>query len=78
MAEIELINVHKSSGNFNAVVDFNLIIKRKRMLDSVGHYARPEILSLNHNLSPAENRRLVQNEVRENKNSYNSFIHASG
>ena len=27
MAEIELINVHKSWGNFNAVVDFNLIIK---------------------------------------------------
>ena len=61
-----------------ADLDFNLITKRKRMLDSVGHYARPEILSLNHNLSPAETRRLVQNEVREKKNSYNQFIHASG
>jgi aliphatic nitrilase len=30
-----------------------LIIKRKRMMDSVGHYARPELLSLNHDTRPA-------------------------
>ena len=68
----------ENEGILYADLDFNLITKRKRMLDSVGHYARPEILSLNHNLSPAETRRLVQNEVREKKNSYNPFIHASG
>ena len=32
-----------------AELDFALIMKRKRMMDSVGHYARPELLSLNLN-----------------------------
>jgi aliphatic nitrilase len=36
-----------------ADLDMGLIIKRKRMMDSVGHYARPELLSLNHDTRPA-------------------------
>ena len=36
MAEIELINVHKSWGNFNAVIDFNLTIKDQEFLVLLG------------------------------------------
>jgi aliphatic nitrilase len=33
-------------GILTADLDLGLIVKRKRMMDSVGHYARPELLSL--------------------------------
>ena len=33
-------------GRVVAEIDLSLITKRKRMMDSVGHYARPELLSL--------------------------------
>lgn len=36
-----------------ADLDMGLIVKRKRMMDSVGHYARPELLSLNLDSRPA-------------------------
>lgn len=36
-----------------ADLDLGLIIKRKRMMDSAGHYARPELLSLNLDNRPA-------------------------
>ncbi len=36
-----------------ADLDFSLITKRKRMMDSVGHYARPELLQLQVNPSEA-------------------------
>ena len=36
MAEIELIKVSKSWGNFNAVIDFNLTIKDKEFLVLLG------------------------------------------
>lgn len=35
-----------SEGILIADLDMGLIVKRKRMMDSVGHYARPELLSL--------------------------------
>lgn len=35
-----------------ADLNFDLITKRKRMMDSVGHYARPELLSLNLDARP--------------------------
>ncbi len=36
----------QGEGMLLADLDMNLIIKRKRMMDSVGHYARPELLHL--------------------------------
>jgi aliphatic nitrilase len=36
----------QGEGILVADLDLNLIVKRKRMMDSVGHYARPELLKL--------------------------------
>ncbi len=43
----------KGEGILIADLDMKLITKRKRMMDSVGHYARPELLHLVHDARPA-------------------------
>ncbi len=40
-------------------LDMALVTKRKRMMDSVGHYARPELLSLHHNTDVSSTRTIT-------------------
>ncbi|NMG64715.1 Nit6803 family nitriliase [Azoarcus indigens] len=42
----------EGEGMLVADLDMALVTKRKRMMDSVGHYARPELLSLRADLAP--------------------------
>ncbi|WP_079435253.1 Nit6803 family nitrilase [Zoogloea sp. LCSB751] len=44
--------LREGEGMLIADLDMALITKRKRMMDSVGHYARPELLSLQADLAP--------------------------
>lgn len=66
----------EGEGILYADLDFNLITKRKRMLDSVGHYARPELLSLNHNLAPAETRSVLQGNTFLEADQLETSLHA--
>jgi aliphatic nitrilase len=50
----------QGEGLLVADLDMALITKRKRMMDSVGHYARPELLSLNLDSRPATPMRSTQ------------------
>lgn len=43
----------EGEGLLVADLDMSLIVKRKRMMDSIGHYARPELLSLSLDNRPA-------------------------
>ncbi len=44
--------IREGEGMVIATLDFSLITKRKRMMDSVGHYARPDLLQLQLNQEP--------------------------
>ncbi len=46
----------EGEGILIADLDMKLVTKRKRMMDSVGHYARPELLHLMHDTRPAKTR----------------------
>jgi nitrilase len=54
-----------------ADLDFSLITKRKRMMDSVGHYARPDLLQLKLNSVP---NLVMSHEGAENSSRYSHSI----
>ncbi len=49
----------QGEGMLTADLDMGLIVKRKRMMDSVGHYARPELLHLVLDNRPARTMEIV-------------------
>ena len=49
----------EGEGILVADLDLSLIVKRKRMMDSVGHYARPELISVRLDQRPARPLHLV-------------------
>lgn len=51
--------ITSSEGILIADLDMRLVTKRKRMMDSVGHYARPELLHLVHDARPATPRQAI-------------------
>ena len=50
--------ITEGEGILIADLDMKLITKRKRMMDSVGHYARPELLHLVHDQRPTQVRQV--------------------
>lgn len=57
--------ITEGEGILIADLDMKLITKRKRMMDSVGHYARPELLHLVHDQRPTQVRHTPNQEMSE-------------
>jgi aliphatic nitrilase len=65
----------QGEGILIADLDMGLIVKRKRMMDSVGHYARPELLKLVLDNRPA---RPMETEAVSQPNPFHAPLNGSG
>ena len=66
--------LREGEGMVIADLDMSLITKRKRMMDSVGHYARPELLSLLHDTRAAILRTELPNAARSRDHVHDAAI----
>lgn len=57
--------IREGEGMAIADLDFSLITKRKRMMDCVGHYARPDLLQLQLNQTPRSVMQVAASELTE-------------
>ena len=57
--------ITEGEGILIADLDMKLVTKRKRMMDSVGHYARPELLHLVHDQRPTQVRQVSNLDTLE-------------
>ena len=65
----------QGEGILTADLDMGLIVKRKRMMDSVGHYARPELLKLVLDNRPAHP---METEAVSQPNPFHAPLNGSG
>jgi hypothetical protein len=64
--------ITEGEGMAIADLDFSIITKRKRMMDSVGHYARPDLLQLQINQASRTSIDIHQERLRTHPDFHNS------
>lgn len=72
----EVLTSKDGEGIVYAEMDMSLITKRKRMMDAVGHYSRPELLSLN--IDKSKKKLIYESIPSLNVNKYEKYHNPIG